>query len=494
MSRSAAAAAGGGSGASVASTGSVAVSVVEEILHQNGVQIGSDSPLNSKQQAEVVAASVQAIDAAIDEVEPSRQWQEIVALIKVYGGWAGAALAVAINAYLAVSTNTIQGLIAALPGMLFRILSDPAIPGNVGYVAGTAVKASAAIVFMRALISYLSANSNTIFDDVKTANTAFLSAMEHMNPPIDKGGIAPEVLAELRINQLNFTTWNVTGKTKIIVDTALNPSTWAKAKETIRRISEVPFIYLSEAGTVLATYAIGLVGNFKEYIANRGGLLSLDSSASGSTASSHSSLWDRLLQDVADAHLLVEPAAGGGPAEKEVTLLQGEGEPIQANVLQVVLPQEEAEDAKREINFEIGNVLAGGGAGGGAASAVPSSVLFDSQRSDVSKITFDGDGDDPSAAAKADKLKERLGEQKNKRQEQFSRGRSEPLNRSVPMGQFGVDDYLERSEYGPEHPLAPKLPPNSQPGGKKRNSKRKTKKAKRTKKRSKKSSKRKTRR
>jgi hypothetical protein len=152
------AAAGGGSGpgggASVASTGSVAVSVADPILQS--IQIRSDDPLDIQQQANVVAASANAIVAAIDGVEPLRLWQEIVALIKVYGGWAGAALALSINAYLAVSTNTIQGLIAELPGMLLRILSNPDIPGYVASGAANSVKTTAAIVFSNKLACHRS--------------------------------------------------------------------------------------------------------------------------------------------------------------------------------------------------------------------------------------------------------------------------------------------------------------------------------------------------
>jgi hypothetical protein len=481
------AAAGGGSGASVASTGSVAVSVVEDILDKNGIEIDSDGPLNSQQQADAAAASAQAIDAAIGRVEPSRQWQEIVALIKVYGGWAGAALAVAINSYLVTNKGTIQDLIAALPDMLSSILSNPNIPGYVANFAGTAVKATAAIVFMRALISYLSANPSTVFDDMNKVNDDFMTTMKSLNPSIDEGGITEDDLVRLRSNQLKFTKWNVTGKTKIIVDTALNPETW----KTIGDLCKVPFTYIREARTVLATYFNGRVEDLQS------NLFSMDSSESGSI-DSHNSLWEKLINEGKATPLLVEPAAGGGRAAGL------EIEPgIQAQVLQVVLPQEKevVEETRQAINDEIGNVLVEGGAGGGDAGSVPAIVFLgsDSQSSTISKITDPGDGDDadPDANARSGNVYARSVDQRKKRQEQFRRGRSEPSSGSDTLGGFGVGDFSRRHLYGPEHPLANRLPSNSQQdtsGGKKRNSKRKTKKAKRTKKRSKKLSKRKTRR
>ena len=505
MSRRAAAAGGG----SVASTGSVAVSVVEQILGEKGIEIGSDEELGSDigEQAKVVAASAEAIDAAIGQVEPSRQWQEIVALIKVYGGWAGAALAVAINSYLITNKGTIQDLITVLPGMLFRILSDPAIPGNVGYVAGTAVKATAAIVFMRALISYLSANSSTIFDDVAKANVAFIQAMEKLNPPIEKGGISEEVLAELRRNQLNFTTWNITGKTKTIVDTALNPSAWKAALEKIQILSKIPFTYLREARTVLATYAIGAVGNLQDYVANRGDLFSIDSSESGSI-NSHNSLWKKLLQEGADQPLLGEPAAGGGgPAEKQVPLEEAS---IQAKVLQVELQPDEVAGIEKAINDEIGNVLVEGGAGGGSV-LLPGAVFINTSSEPLSQLTasrdpsqelnydavgavagagaggdmpVDGDDVGPGGAVASNVTA------KTKR----SSSQPNPFDSTVIPELRSSEKKIRTGVNGTERPGVEQRGFSLPGGGKKRNSKRKTKKAKRTKKRSKKSSKRKTRR
>jgi len=514
------AAAGGGPATfnSQGSTGSVAVLVVDTILQENNVNIFDDAQLDSQSQANVAVASVNAIGAAINKVEESRHWQEIVALIKVYGGWAGAALAVAINAYLAVSTNTIQGLIAALPGMLLRILSDPNIPGYVASSAINSVKATAAIVFLRALISYLSfyENPSTIGTDINALNDAFIKKMVELNPNIQEDGIDQHDLDALRQNQLKLTTADVTRKAKLIVDAALNPATWKAAKETIGRLCEVPFTYVSTAGTMLATYATGLIGNLQEYVENRDDILSI---ASESSLSSHTSLWNRLLPDSSAAPPAGEPVAGGGPAEKQVQLVVPEEAPIQAKVLQVVLRPGEVEETEKEIDDEIDIALAGGSASGGLD--VPSVLEFrDRSPSMFSDFTDTQKSmpypDDNAAANTRDpKQEQRLEEQKKLRLEEqkklrqklidVRRGKSEPANSSEPMGGFRVSDYNNRSKKGPVHPFAEELPSFSQPepgsgsgsgsgfGGKKRKT-RKTKKAKRTKKRSKKSSKRKTRR
>ena len=131
---------------------------------------------------------------------------ELMALIKKYGGWVGAALILSINAYLATTDATIQGLITKLPGMLSTILSNVDIFG----IAQKTGVITVQILLVRAVICYLSAAGNNAVKDIDSMKANILNTLQALNNINDKS-------IKLRNAKLQRTEFNLTEKINSLV-------------------------------------------------------------------------------------------------------------------------------------------------------------------------------------------------------------------------------------------------------------------------------------
>ena len=356
--------AGGGSSESVSSTYSTASQKIRQMLPENfDIDETVEIPLKSQDQKTIDLGVIisNGLDLAVID-DSNVLVTEIVALIKEYGGWAGAALAVSVTSYVSVTRHTIQELLSNLPDMLTAVLSTPALPGYVFTTATGTVKVTMSILFLRALTSYLSFNPVNFESDATMFETHLLTAIKKMNPG-EEGSLDPVTAQKMRTARLKFSKFDLTGKMKDIVD--------AVTLTNIKKIVSTPFLYsvVKSADKVtwrLGRYCGGVLENIgtglKVYIERRGDLLSQGSGDSVFTQSTTKSELDNALTDaLTDAVVLpvqdLEEAAEGQQSSLQIESAKLPN--VNEDNFQAVL-----DELRNKFDQDVDEILAGGGSSG----------------------------------------------------------------------------------------------------------------------------------
>lgn len=352
--------AGGGSSESVSSTYSTASQYIRQMLPENfDIDETVEIPLKSQDQQTIDLGVIisNGLDLAVID-DSNVLVTEIVALIKEYGGWAGAALAVSVTSYVSVTENTIQGLIMELPGMLLTVLSNSALPGYVVNTATRTVKVTMSILFLRAFISYLSIDPTNIRGDLDSVKTKMLTVFQNINPG-EEGSLDSDTAQKMRIARLKFSNFDLTKKMKDIVD--------AVTLTNIKKIVSTPFLYsvVESADKVtwrLGRYFGGVLENIgtglSDYIGRRGELLSQGSGDSVFTQSTTKSKLDDALTDavVLPVQDLEEAAEG---QQSTLQTESAELPNVNKDNLRAVM-----DELRTEFDQNVDEILAGGGSSG----------------------------------------------------------------------------------------------------------------------------------
>ena len=177
--------------------------------------------------------------------------QEMIALIKIYGGWIGAAMIVMINAYLVTTGATIQGLLVKLPDFLLQIVTNSDNQAALGISVGRIIQGTAGYIFLQALIAYLSPSagggggSRTIADDFNSMYTTGIAVATNFNPSLSiDPNVNPTIQVALRQAQVNGTKADVITKVSAIVRNATASTGHAMAQLSwfIGRVITIPFV------------------------------------------------------------------------------------------------------------------------------------------------------------------------------------------------------------------------------------------------------------
>jgi len=181
---------------------------------------------------------------------------EILALLKEFGGYLGAALVLSITTYCLTTEGTIQDLIIELPNMVNNIVKS-AIPEAI-QLGNVAIQHTTSSLFSRALLGYISGNPNSFFGDIKILQNTAIGVVKQVN---DKILDLPKNDNTMRNAILeNKAGFNITKKIKDIFKFPL--------VEKINQIIQVPSLIWKRDGNKIIARLYNFYSNVREVVGN----------------------------------------------------------------------------------------------------------------------------------------------------------------------------------------------------------------------------------
>jgi len=244
--------AGGGGGGSEGSISSNASSLSNSIKFKYPLLSVIDEVISDEIQEKVTEQTITFISTELETViintnETSDILLELTALLKEFGGWAGAALLVSITTYCNLHPNeNVFTVLQKIPGMLNYILQHSDI-----FIKGTeaTAKITGTIIFLRMITSYFSARATTAGEDITSLKKKFKDILASTNTAVIPG--ADTHIDKLREASLKLTQPNVFRKAAQIIQSI--PCIIDK----IKIFAGSPFIYRISGAMANYTFRLG---------------------------------------------------------------------------------------------------------------------------------------------------------------------------------------------------------------------------------------------